>query len=443
MRSSATGSSDGLDSARRANAVSLALFLATVLALATRICLSPAMLDNFYDYVSEGGAFYEKIHIGSYLLVGLLPVALFTRPVFLRGAEIAKFRDLFRFFGLLAILIALLVGTGRTSSIGNLVDTYLVAGAAGLVLLAQNSLYRRRLGEIVLLILLLSATMGLFEAVTRIRFIPYVEGEAAFRPTGLAGHPLMLGLLCATAMAFVPLTAWKPWIKVAAMVLLFVATAASGARFALIIATFEVLALVLIVPWTSLSRAAERKAKLAVLIMVLMGGAILVGVLAAGGLLSRFSGGVVDQNFLARTDIYKVFAHVSWQQVMFGMEVQELLKIVNDKLRLPFIESTPVELTFQLGLLLAIPFALLVVWLILRLLRGQPRTAWIGTMVFFVVALSNNTLSQKNASVTILVVLLVAFLEAVPPPRRARASRSAQRRSTPKAIDRAGALTAS
>ena len=40
----------------------------------------------------EGGAFYEKIHLGTYLLLLLLPVALFSRPVFLRGEEIVRFR---------------------------------------------------------------------------------------------------------------------------------------------------------------------------------------------------------------------------------------------------------------------------------------------------------------------------------------------------------------
>ena len=425
MSHSATGSGTVSDTVRRANAVSFALFLATFAVLAIRICVSPAVLDQLYDYVREGGAFYEKIHVGTYLLLLLLPVALFTRPVFLRGEEIVKFRDLARFSGVLVLLIVFLVATGRAGAIGNLVDTYLVAGAVGLILLAQNPSYRRLLGDAVVLIMLLSAGMALFEATTHIRIFAYSEGEAAFRPIGLAGHPLNLGLLSATTIAFVPLTTWRPWVKVAAMLLLFVATAAAGARFALIVATAEVLALVLLVPWTSLSRRAERKAKLAVLTLVLVGGAALLAALAAGGLLSRFSGGVVDNNFLARTNVYKVFDYVTWQEVMFGTDATTIIKIVNEKLHLPFIESTPIDLTFQLGLILAIPFALLVFWLIWRLLRHQPRTAWIGTGVFLLAALSNNTLSQKTGVVTILIVLLVAYVEAVPG-ERARAANSAR-----------------
>jgi hypothetical protein len=414
---SATGPDTVSDAARHANAVSFALFLVTLIALVIRICATPAVLDQFYDYVSEGGAFYEKIHIGTYLLLMLLPVALFTRPVLLRGDEIVKFRDLVRFSGLLGLLIVFLVATGRAGSIGNLVDTYLVAGVVGLILLAQNPSYRRSLGDMVILINLLSAAIALFEVATRIRIFPYWEGEAAFRPIGLAGHPLTLGLLCATTIGFVPLTNWKPWVKIAAILLLFVATAAAGARLALMVATVEVIALLLLIPWTSLSRGAERKAKLAVLILVLLGGAVLLALLASGGLLSRFSGGVVDENFLARTDVYKVFDYVSWQDVMFGAESAEITRIVNDKLHLPFIESSLIDLTFQLGLVLAVPFALLVFWLIWRLLRHQPRAAWIGTAAFLLAALSNNTLSQKTAVVSVLVVLLVAYASAVPTQR--------------------------
>jgi hypothetical protein len=411
---------DTVSDSRRAGTISLVFFLLTLLALAVRICVSPELMDRVYDYVREGGAFYQKIHLGTYLLLALLPVVLFSRPVYIRGEEIAKFRDLVRFCGLLLLLIVFLFATGRSSSTGSLADTYLVAAVAGLVLLAQNAAYRRLLGEAVLLINMLSALMALFEVTTRIRIFPYSEGEDAFRPIGLAGHPLTLGLLCATSIGFVAMTRWKPWAKITAIALLFIGTAASGARLSLILATFEIVVLLLFVPWSGLSRSVERKAKLGVLIAVVVGGVALFALLATGGFLSRFSEGIVDDNFFARTDIYRIFEYTSWQQVWFGTDMGEILKIVNDKLNLPFIESTPVFLTYQLGLILAVPFAILVFWLVLRLLRNQDRPAWIGTTVFFLAALSNNTLNQKTAVVTILIVLLIAFVD---PATRDRASK--------------------
>jgi hypothetical protein len=413
---SATTPEREVQSARRQNALSLLFFVLTVAAFVLRFCVSPQMMNALVDYTSEGGALYEKLHFGTYAICLLLPLVLLTRPVFLRGDEIVKFRDLVRFCGMMVLLIVFMIFTGRASSSGIFVDTYLVAGVAGLVVLAQNPGMRRLIGDVVLAISLVSALMGLFEAATRTRILPYAANEEVFRPIGLTDHPLTLGLMCAASIGFVALTRWPVWAKVLAALLLFVGTAAAGARFALLLAGAEVVALLVLVPW-GLSPAAERKAKVAALLLTLVVGAGLIAVLAAGGFLSRFSDGVVDENFYARTDIYKIFDYVTWKDILFGADLDAILKIVNEKLKLPFIESTPVYLTFQLGAILAVIFAAVVFWLFWRLLRHQPRPAWIGTAVFLAAALSNNTLSSKTPVVAIFVVLLVCYFEAVPAKR--------------------------
>jgi hypothetical protein len=256
--------------------------------------------------------------------------------------------------------------------------------------------------------------MGIFEVATHTRILPYIANEATFRPVGLTDHPLTLGMMCAASIGFVALTRWRTWMKVAAVLILFVGTAAAGARFALLLAGAEVLALVVLVPWTRLSRHAERRAKIAVLLFTLAGGAALIAVLAAGGLLSRFSDGIVDENYFARVNIYEIFNYVTWKDITFGADLNDILKIVNTKLHLPFIESTPVYLTFLLGAPLAIVFALLLFWIFWRLLRRTSHAAWIGTAIFFAGALSNNTLSSKTPVVAIFLVLILAYANARP-----------------------------
>lgn len=416
MSYSATTPEREVASARRQNALSLLFFILTVAAFALRFCISPELMNRLVDYTSEGGALYEKLHFGTYAIFALLPLVLFTRPVFLQGDEIAKFRDLVRFCGMMVLLVAFLILTGRPGSSGIFIDTYLVAGVAGLVLLAQNAGMRRRIGDLVLGLSLVNAAMGVFEAATRTRILPYTANEEVFRPVGLTEHPLTLGLICAASIGFVALTRWPVWAKVVAVLLLFIGTAAAGARFALLLAAAEIVVLLVLVPW-GLARTAERKAKFAALLLTLLAGAALLAVLAAGGFLSRFSDGVVDENFYARTDIYRIFEYVGWKDILFGADLNAIMKLVNDKLNLPFIESTPVYLTFQLGAILALVFAGVVFWLLWRLLRHQARPAWIGTAVFLAAALSNNTLSSKTPVVTIFVVLLVCYFEAVPKQR--------------------------
>lgn len=414
MSYSATTPEPEAESARRQNALSLLFFVLTVVAFVVRFCVSPEMMNALVDYTSDtGGALWQKLHFGTYAIFIMLPLVLFTRPVYLRGDEIGKFRDLVRYCGIMLVFIVFMVATGRAGSSGTFIDTYLVAGVAGLVTLAQNPTMRRLIGDVVLGIAILSAVIGLVEAITHVRFLPYTNNEESFRPTGLADHPLTLGMMCAASIGFVAMTRWPVWARLLAILILFIGTAAAGARFALLLAGAEVLALLVLTPW-GLSRAAERKAKFAALIFTLVLGAGLIAVLAAGGFLSRFSDGVVDENFYARTDIYKIFDYMSLKDILLGGDFNALMKIVNDKLKLPFIESTPVYLTIQIGAILALVFAGVVLWMFWRLLRHQPRPAWIGTAIFLAAALSNNTLSSKTPVVTIFVVLIVAYMQARP-----------------------------
>lgn len=415
MSYSATGpGAQDTGEARRQNAVSILFLLLTILAFAIRFCVSPEMMNQVMEYTTKLGSFYEKLHLGTYAIFILLPVMLLSRPIYLRGRDIRRFKDLLRYGILIALMMVLMLGLGRSSAAGLLLDTYLVAAAAGLIVLSMNPDMRRIVGDAVISMSLLSAAIGIVEFATRTRLSPYALNEDTFRPTGLADHPLTLGLMCAATIGFVMMTTWKPWVKIAAIGLLFIGTATAGARFALLLASAEIVALVLLVPWTKLSPKHERQAKVAVLLMVLALGVALFAVLAAGGALSRFSGGIVDENFFARTDIYKIFDLVSWRDIVFGADLDGILQIVNEKLKLPFIESAPVYLTFLFGAPIAIGFAILGFWLFFRLLQYVARPAWIGTAVFFAAALSNNTLSSKTPVVAIFIVLIVAYANVVP-----------------------------
>lgn len=395
--------------ARRQNAVSILFLLLTILAFAIRFCVSPEMMNQVMEYTTKYGSFYEKLHLGTYAIFLLLPVMLLSRPIYLVGDDIRRFKDLLRYTILLVPMIVLMLAVGRSSAAGLLLDTYLIAGAAGLIVLSMPPQLRRIVGDAVLWMSLISAVMGIIEFATRTRLSPYILNEETFRPTGLTDHPLTLGLMCAASIAFVLLTSWKPWLKIVAIGILFIGTATAGARFALLLASAEIVAAVLLVPWTKLSPRHERQAKLAVLLIVAVLGVALFAVLAAGGALTRFSGGIVDQNFFARTDIYKIFGMVSWRDIVFGADLDAILKIVNEKLNLPYIESAPVFLTFLFGAPLAIGLAILVFWLYLRMLRHVGMPAWIGTAVFFTAALSNNTLSSRTPVLAIFLVLIVAY----------------------------------
>ncbi|WP_316356348.1 VpsF family polysaccharide biosynthesis protein [Devosia sp.] len=394
---------------RRRNAVTLLLVLGMAVALAVRVVVSPMLMDRMVTYTEEGGAFYEKLHFGTYLIFLMLPLALFSQPFGLKGEEIGRFKALLWYCLAILALVVVLFVSGRPGSSVFLIDTYLVAGAAGLIVLALGRDARRLLAEFVLLILIVSAVIGIGEALTQRRLLPYDLVELTFRPLGLSEHPLALGALCATAVGFVALTQWRIWVRVAAIFVLFVGCAASGARFALLLTIAEILVLLVFLPWPRLSQRQARRAKALVLLATLVGGTIMIGLLAGTGLLSRFGDTLFDENFYARLTVYQVFSMVGWQELLFGMPPADLLALVNEKLNLPFIESAQVVIGLTFGIPLALVFTWIFGWITLRLLRGAPLAAWIGTATFVLAALSNNTLSAKQPMMTIIFVLLLAL----------------------------------
>lgn len=406
------------EAARRDNAMSLLFFFATAATFLIRFVITPQLMNSVVGYTTEEGAFYEKLHFGTYAVLLLLPVVLLSRPFQLRDDEIGKFKALVRYGALMLALIVFMYVTGRAGPAVLLVDTYLVAGAACLIMLALGPHPRRLLGDMTLIFLILSAAVGTVEALTQQRIMPYDAVELQFRPVGLSEHPLALGLGCAMAIGFVALTRWPVWVRVAAVFVLFVGAAASGARAALLVTVLEIFALILFVRWPRLSPRHERQAKLAVVLFTAGAGALLVALLFSAGLLGRFSETIFDENFFVRVSIYDVFNHVTFEQVMFGMDSAELVRIVTETLRIPTIESAQVVIILLFGLPLALLFTWLVLWLLLRLLRHATAAAWIGVAATLAAALSNNTLSSKSPVVMMMLVLVLAYNANRPAPAR-------------------------
>jgi len=393
----------------RQNATLLFLFLCAAFAFMLRFAVSPQLMDKLVNYTGEGGAYYEKLHFGTDLIFLLFPFALFSHAFILRGEDVGQFKALVRYCILLVALVPYLLFTGRAGSAGFILDTYLVAGTAGLIMLSLTQDIRRKLGDMTVIILLISAAIGIVEAVTQHRIFPYDKIELTFRPVGLSVHPLALGAQCGLAIGFVALTRWPIWLRVVAILLLFVGCAASGARTALLLTCVEVLSLLTFIRWTRLSLRHELKAKLVVWLLTTASGAALFAILAGGGLLSRFNKTIFDENFMARITIYRVFDYVDMNAILFGMKAKDLLSIVNNQLHLPAIESAPVVIVLLFGLPIALLFATLVAWMLYRLLRGAPLPAIIATVTFVLAALSNNTFSSKTPELTMIFVLLLAY----------------------------------
>ncbi|MDO1582788.1 VpsF family polysaccharide biosynthesis protein [Rhizobium oryzicola] len=405
---------DRILSANRKTATELALFLATIVALLLRLFVPNLLLDLFVSYTSDGGLFLVKFHLAAYAIVLALFVALFTRPFVLEGTDISLFGNILFCSGLIVLLTAFIVATNGFGATGFLIDTYLVAMLAGLLLLTQRRQARHKVGEIILIVMILSAFLGIAELLLQKRLMPFVEGEPVFRPTGLTGHPLSLGAQTVLAMGFVPLTRWRLWLKIVMSIMLFIGLAASGARLATLAGAFQIILLLAYSPWTGLSKVQQIKAKIFALLFVMVLGLMVIAGLFAAGFLSRFGTNLFDDNFMARVRIYQVFSLVSWQDIFTGMDAPTLLALVRTRLDLPYIESAPVFIILTLGLPAAVGFTYIVVKYFNALLAGVPVQAKIAGIMYIVVNLSNNGLATKSPDIIFLTVLIIAFRRVAP-----------------------------
>lgn len=381
-----------------------AMFVVSVL---LRIGLSALILNEFMDYTTLEGSTIEKIHPAFYGIALVAGLAGLTQRIELSARDLSILRAVMVFVTGMAVLLAMTKINGETSSVGYILDTYIVACTAIFAMTAMPDAWRIRLGEFIILFLVVSAAVGIGEFLLKTRLLPYPGGEDNFRPTGLSDHPLQLGQWCAVAICFCGIVRWLP-LRLLSVAVLLVGALASGARISTLAACVSCVAFVILVPMPARTAIDAIQRKMMLVIAGLVGLTGAVGVMFAAGALNRLEDGLVDQSSQARVDIYRVFEFLSWREILLGADLTRVQRIARDIFNLPYIESSPVVFTVQFGLIGAILFALLLANLFRSLLRGRSAIVVVGTLMYFGLALTNNQLSVKSADMLTLSLLVMA-----------------------------------
>lgn len=382
------------------------LFWAFSISILLRIFVTENVLNLWMNYTTEQGSIFEKIHIGSYLLVATCVATLLTQRIELDARDVKVVRAILALLATIGVLCALMAASGRADSAGYLIDNYAVACLSLIAIFAFPPAWRAALGDALLLCLVASAVMALAEAALKIRILPYPAQEATFRPTGLSGHPLALGLSNAVAIALIQATSWSSRAKAGATLLFLLAAVAAGARLAMIAAAVTTLAVILMAEWPRIAREQRVQLKGLVLIGAVLILPVAVAALAALGLLDRFQNGLFDESAMARVSIYKVFDLVGWKEILWGGDISAIRTLAFERFELEFIESSLVIFVFQFGLIGAAVFLAVLARVFRRLVSGAPWPVVLGTVTFLFVALSNNSLSSKTPSVIMFFMLI-------------------------------------
>ncbi len=251
--------------------------------------------------------------------------------------------------------------------------------------------------------------VALVEFVLRVRFLPYPFEELSFRPTGLAEHPLVLGLFSAVGISSVAASRWTGIAKALTITIMLLGAFASGARVASVVAATSALAAIAFHDWPSASPQTRLRMKAISLLAAALAVPVALAVLFSLGLFARFQNGLIDESALARVNIYRLFDLVSWNEILFGTDIGNIRRLAQFHFDLEFIESSLVMFIFQFGLIGTAIFLVFLARTFMVLLSGAGRYVFIGAAAFFLIAFGNNSLSTKTPNVLMIMLLIAAF----------------------------------
>ncbi len=376
--------------------------------LLVRLVLTDPVMNGFINYSDEGGSLIEKIHPATYGIIGLLVLTLFRVQVTLSIAEFRLIKTMLGLIGVIFGLTIFLTMIGRSVSMGYLLETYIGACLAAILLVLLPQEKRQMIGEVLVVFVMVNALLAIAEKAAGARLLPYPYEELSFRPTALTSHPLSIGLLHAGTVVFVLATRWRALFKAGAIGLIVLGTFAAGARTGSIFTGAA--AIIALMVTTMPGASAESRFRLKALLLgslLLIGPLLLLGANEAG-FLERFHGGYFDENAQARVDVYQVFDWVTTNEILFGSDLLAIKKMVFERLGI-LVESSVVVFVFQFGLFGAVLFMAAIFWVFYRLAAAGDRRAFIGSVAFLAVALSNDAMSGKHPILMVMFLMLIAF----------------------------------
>jgi hypothetical protein len=418
-----------------------------------------------YDSPSSFAA--VKIHPATYLTAfGLVATLL---AVLQRKAltGVAEWRVPIVFVAL-TVLCAMgsFVSVG-TAGASNYIDTFVAAGILAMILATGDQHQRRRLGYVIMTLVLLNVILSFWESLSETHLVPLQitavdlrklkEGND-FRPAGLYSHPLVAA--CVTSMGVWLLFSMRlrPWISAAIVALLATGLLSFGGRGALSITLGTVVVAGGIFLLMKLVRRALTPRILSCtllavvllpLLLVLLGSQTSIG----NRIVTHF---YVDESATVRAQQWDLLDLLDLREVLFGttrdrvdqMSVQIGLASVNSGIENPWL-----LLFLNLGVINLIPFlAGLSMFLVYLARCGGWPNGWMLVGTYIVIASTNNSLGVKTQDLSFLVAFAFAMsgfrsqtdigrvLELEPRSLRSKTGHSGHRGLSPAAAPMGGRL---
>lgn len=404
--------------------MSRAALLLCLFGVLLHILLSDPLLDALgIHYSGEEGAFYEKIHPGTYVIFLSFALLLWRR-----GNPLSQAWRLYRkepvFMILLAVygvLLGYVVARSGPHGMAFFLDTHMTVPICALVLCRLPPIWCSRALAGFVLLAMCNSAIGLYESLSHTRLFAFdpqwiVLHEAYFRASALRGHPLNNAMFTAVALFITLALPYSLWWKTVCSMIYFASLVAFGGRAALLFSAFGVL--LLLAAHTHKRLHARQltlmqcfgivSVALFAPLTMLLGLYLLIHSALGGRIAAQSLGGASTHSRLLALQL---FDYMRPSEIWFGASSQRILDIVermNQFMPLSDIENPWLLMFMYLGIV-TFPF-----WLaatcafIYRLVKRQPLALQLAVFAYIAVASTSNSFGRKDSTYLIMTSAAVA-----------------------------------
>ena len=383
-------------------------------------------------YNLPGGSPFIKIHPSSYLIFLAFGAYLAQRPFQQSLHGVAEQKPIVWIYPLVASLVTVLtVIRFGISGVAFYIDGLIVPGVLAWLLLSESEAFRRGAFHLILVVIFLNAVLGIFEAATGMRLLPYlIAGESHreefFRSAALASHPLeSAGRTVPVLLASLVLPSRVFLILIP---ILLLGLLGFGSRSALIIG---VVCLLILYQRDLMASIRSRT----ISVEKTMGSLLLGFLMFLVSLLMIFSldlGTRIietlywDQSASARVESILMLRHLSLEEWWFGSGPEGVKNLTQIRMGWFNFENFWVILLIQLGVIQLIFFTVAFLFWMAHLVQEAAFNIRLSALAFLIIASGSDILATKTTNLSILVVTVIGAM-AYPPKREESSPKSTRR----------------
>ncbi|ENO8416242.1 hypothetical protein ACEQ4U_001318 [Vibrio mimicus] len=382
------------------------VYFSVMMALILSVIFGSYFLENLgIPYVSDGGSPLLKIHLYSYIiLLSYFMVSIKIGMTWFSN-KLGEYSNIW-LISLSCLSFVIIYGYFRygTSGMAYMVNTFLVSLMIIPLISILNDSQVDKILKLVSYLILINSVIAIFEFLTNSRIIEVeFKDFSYFRSSALLTHPLNNSLITVSLSLLLFNKTFLPGIVYILITLL--ALFSFGGRSALVIFVFVLFIYYFPQMWKFITSGVKANKKRVALFMLPGYLAILsfLMILINSGITERIMSNLyIDGSASARIDVFFLLEQLTVSEWIWGAS-HRLLESIELYIGINVIENYFIGWIFTFGLIGTIPLAMCVFMPLYYFSRNGDYSSKLSVLIFFLVGITNNSLTTKTP------VLLLLF----------------------------------